>query len=165
MTKGMNQWRKDVRGLTARELVNRIRAAFPPGTPPALPSLEDEDPEGDCDHYGFLIGLRWDEVNVETLKWHHSARHFLPKSAAEYYLPSWIVASLTSFGEPGGIVSQGTYYWIDEVVRSFGKETSAFTHDQQQALVAVLTYLADETDDVPECLEPPNPDETVGRKN
>jgi hypothetical protein len=101
----------------------------------------------DCSECGqiarFFRAKSWDQLAAEDLRRHHTALALFTPEAFQYFLPAFMLASLSSF-ENGDVLPDAIRFYFEysnEIKGHFPVRISGFSPPQREAIIGYLTYL------------------------
>lgn len=96
-----------------------------------------------------FVGKHWEEVPLDTLKFHHEALCFFKPEAYRFYLPAYLLATAKSYYQADNIPNSVVYGldvsdMPDNERERFMEIMSGFSDQQKKAILSFLRFLQQE---------------------
>jgi hypothetical protein len=96
-----------------------------------------------------FVGKHWEEVSLDTIKFHHEALCFFTPEAYRFYLPAFLLATAGFYYQadniPGSVVSSLNVSNMPDHERDrFMAIISGFSYRQKKAILSFLKFLQEE---------------------
>ena len=138
-----------VEQLTPQELHQRIIKAWSRNRIPGEKHLFSN--ERDLEDYPQLIGLAWQDIPIELLRYHHHAVFYFKPKAYRYYLPAFMDACLLKYPDAGDIMTSLieclTYPSEDKDRKRFMARHNPLTPEQKKLIRLFLLHLINQKKD------------------
>ena len=124
------------------QLAAQILEAFSLEPVPAEPLLEagylDPANQGDEGATEYFLGKRWDSLDVENLRYHAIALYMFTPEAHRYYLPAFMVATLTHPAEADVIPENILFHFARFEEPFWSKRIQALSASQREVVASFL---------------------------